>query len=109
MDNKKQQNEAPAPEPKVAFDWMESKTALPDVFSSHFHLNWSSTDVRILFGQLKPQYGHSDTFMIEERAAVTMSWVTAKRLLLMLGAVVGKYEEVNGEIVQPKLPDAPQL
>jgi hypothetical protein len=89
------------------FDWEPSKVPIPEIYSNYLHSSWSLTDVRLLFGQLKPQYGDSKDFLVEERGAVTLSWSQAKHLAKVLQAIVDKYEEANGEIKRARLADRP--
>jgi len=90
-----------------SFDWIPSKTPIPEIYANYLHSSWSLQDVRILFGHLKPEFGDSSNFIVEEQGAVTLAWGQAKRLAEMLSRLIGKYEEANGEIVTPKLADRP--
>ena len=90
------------------FDWEQSRFPIPEIYSNYTHLSWSLEDVRILFGQLKPQYGDSQNFFAEERGAVSVSWPQAKLLAKTLPDLVRKYEEANGEIKRARLADRPQ-
>ncbi len=89
------------------FEWEQSRFPIPEIYSNYLHSSWSLEDVRLLFGQLKPQFGDSNTFLVEERGAITLSWPQAKHLARSLAAIVAKYEEANGEIKRARLADRP--
>jgi Protein of unknown function (DUF3467) len=90
------------------FEWIPAKVPIPEIYSNYVHFSWSLHDVRLLFGQLKPEFGNSQNFVVEERGAVNLSWGQAKRLSNMLTGLIDKYEEANGEITQVKLADRPE-
>jgi len=90
------------------FDWEQSRYPIPEIYSNYLQSSWSLTDVRLLFGQLKPQFGDSKNFLVEERGAVTLPWAQAKHLAATLSALVRKYEEANGEIKRARLADRPE-
>lgn len=102
-----QPDKVPGSEGLKPFPWEQSRFPIPEIYTNYLHTSWSLEDVRLLFGQLKPQYGDVKTFLVEERGAVTMSWPQAKHLALTLSALVRKYEEANGEIKRAKLADRP--
>ena len=89
------------------FDWEQSRFPIPEIYSNYVHYSWSLDDTRILFGQLKPKYGNSQEFLVEERGAVTLSWYQVKHLATQLSELVRKFEEANGEIKRPRLADKP--
>ena len=91
------------------FEWHQAKEPLPEIYSNFLHASWSLHDVRLLFGHLKPEYGNSDRFVVEERGAVSLAWAQAKLLATVLTRIVDKYEEANGEIKPIILPDKPEL
>jgi hypothetical protein len=90
-----------------SFNWVQSKVPIPEIYSNYHHFSWSLLDVRLLFGQLKPEFGNSPNFVVEERGAVSISWGQAKKLSVALASLIAKYEEANGEIKQPRLADRP--
>jgi hypothetical protein len=89
------------------FEWIASKSPIPEIYTNYMHLSWSLQDVRILFGQLKPEFGNSNNFIVEERGAINLSWGQAKQLSDNLIGLIKKYEEANGDITRPKLADRP--
>jgi hypothetical protein len=86
-------------------EWVQNPKGIYEGYSNNIHSSWSLFDVRLLFGYLKPHFGNSDKFVIEEQAAVSLSWAQAKNLARLLAGMVEAYESVNGEI--PKLKLAP--
>jgi len=68
----------------------------------------TAQDVRLTFAEqyevLRYAASGSRKMRIEERVSVTMGWRETKLLLDLLSDIVGKYEEVNGEIKEPRLP-----
>jgi hypothetical protein len=73
-----------------------------EVYSNMFFLDWSATDVRVRFGQMIPTTTERENnmvpFIIEENAAVTMTWAQIKALRDGLANAVERYERTNGEI-----------
>ena len=88
---------------KVEFKWVRSKESIPEVYGNFFHATWTLVDVRVRVGELVPDLSNpSDkkAFLVDERAAVTVSWPQAKVLAGTLTKLVASYEQVNGEIKQ---------
>jgi uncharacterized protein with NRDE domain len=86
-------------------EWIRREDSA-DVYSNMYHLNWSIVDVRIRFGQMVPTETTASgrvSYVIEENAAVTVSWPQAKALRDSLIEAVSRYENTNGEIILPNL------
>lgn len=79
-----------------------------EVYSNLYFVNWSRTDLRIRFGQMIPTNDTSTkvSFVVEEKAAVTMSWAQAKALRDSLNDAVERFEKTNGviDLLNLKLP-----
>jgi hypothetical protein len=72
------------------------------VYANRFRAEWTNTDIRIRFGEI--MYGvPGKHLVIEERVAVTMTWLRAKELRDDLNVFIAKYEEVNGELKDPEV------
>jgi hypothetical protein len=90
--------------------WFKAPEGVYDVYANATHVTWSVDDVRIRLGQIvdspaTPNPGPDFVGAVEERAAVTFSWRSAKLMRDQLTAAIGHYEEVNGPIkVDLKLP-----
>jgi hypothetical protein len=104
--NKEQQPEQKENQ-KAKFPWVSSPHGNPEIYTNYHHISWSLVDVRIQFGQLMPDKPDSQTFVSQERAAVTIAWQRAKLLAIALSDLVRSYESVNGEIKSLNLPPAP--
>ncbi len=77
-----------------------------EVYANFFFFNWSIVDVRIRLGVLIPTDKTTDgkpESVSEERAAVTMSWVTAKAFNTQLTDIIARQEKANGPIDIEKL------
>lgn len=104
MSEKTKQPEASGPE------WVESPDGVYEIYANSIHITWSLDDLRIRLGQLvnspdTPTPGPAFKGVIQERAAVTLSWRGAKIFRDQLIAIIHNYETVNGEIkVDVKLP-----
>lgn len=89
-------------------EWVIPKQGIPEIYSDYFHANWLGLAVRVRLGQIvadptKPP--HESTFVVAERAALTMPWATVKAFNEFLTKLVAAFEKTNGEITIPKLPD----
>jgi hypothetical protein len=76
-------------------------------YANRHYFEWTESDVRIRFGEevfITP--AHDDT-VIEEKVAVTVTWLAAKHLRNGLSELISSYESANGEIKLPKLPTVP--
>jgi len=81
-------------------EWIR-RNDFAEVYSNHYFLNWSTSDLRIRFGQMIPvntDAAAKVNYVVEEKAAVTMSWAQAKALKDTLNDVVTRFEGANGEI-----------
>ena len=107
MTDQVEDNKATEGQEVKVFEWVPSKTPIPEIYSNYIHTSWSLFDVRILFGQLKAEFGNSQHFVVEERAAASLAWAQAKALAKLLTKMVEKYEEKNGEIKPVHLADRP--
>jgi hypothetical protein len=83
-----------------------------EAYSNVVNLNWTLTDVRLRFSQLiqvpdedRPTWENQHGILIE-RAAITIPWHQAKVLRDLLNGIVSNYEQINGELKRPKLPNA---
>jgi hypothetical protein len=87
-------------------EWVRREDSA-QIYSNMFFLNWSIVDVRIRFGEMIPigtsPEGSKVEYVVEENAAVTMSWAQVKALRDSLNDAVTRYENTNGEIDLRKL------
>jgi hypothetical protein len=88
-----------------------------ETYSNHVTLCSTESDVRIAFGQVVPIGGNTAAeapgqtanngqlpFQIEQRVAVTMSWLQAKAMTQVLEDTVARFEAKNGEIKKQVAP-----
>lgn len=86
-----------------AFDWKSN--GAPEIYSNYFHLGWTLDDVRITLGSLRAENVSTKVFFAEEKGTIILPWRQVKNLRDSLAAVVADYEERNGKIGTPFLPD----
>jgi hypothetical protein len=76
-------------------------------YADWYYVNWMPLTVRIRFAQIVPDPRVSPeaaTWVLDERATMTLPWATAKGLAEMLTRIVVAYEKQNGEIIVPDIP-----
>jgi len=90
---------------------VEPEEGMFEAYSNLVNLNWTLYDVRLRFAELAQQSKEGSRgiwkdqeAVVLERVAVTMPWHQAKYLHNMLGDLIRKYEELNGELRPIKLP-----
>lgn len=97
------------PTTSQSVEWVIPEGGASEFYSDWYHINWLPLNVRIRFGQIVadkrvgPSKGEGWT--IDERAALTMPWATVKGLTEYLSKLVAAYENKNGEIKIPAMPD----
>jgi len=80
---------------------------VPEIFSNIVQSSWTNYDIRIRLGQLIPEVDYGGDFVVEDRAAVTLSWQHAKYVAKLLSDLVNSFEKTNGDIPLLKLPPDP--
>jgi hypothetical protein len=102
------ENQAINPPDKVQVSVVGNSHGLMSVYSNYVDALWTPHDIKLKFAELTriddAGDGSVKTNIYEERVSVVVSWVQAKNLLHMLADIVGRYEELNGEINPPKIP-----
>ena len=102
MDEKKDERE-------VKNLFVEPANGMLRIYGNQFTLDWTASDIRIRFAELnvEPTVKTPGIKMvkIEERASVTITWANAKYLRDALADAIVRYENVNGEIKTPLLPE----
>jgi hypothetical protein len=100
----------PAPKAETSelppIEWRQPDNGVFETYSNFIHANWTAAEMRIRFAQLVPDPRGPDAarWSIEERTAVIVSWVGAKYLRDLLSEAIARYENLNGEIKQGKIP-----
>ncbi len=95
-------SESEDPKPTM-LPWVKSRQGIAEIYANRMHATWSVDDVRLRLGQVidspdTPNPGADFKGAIEERAAVTFSWRSAKMLRDQLAEMVASYEKLNGDI-----------
>ena len=81
-----------------------------EIYANIVDVLWTRFDVRVRLAQVVPDPPDApagNSWVAEERAAVTFTWPAAKMMRDILTDLVARYEAANGEIKPPVLPDAP--
>src|SRR5580704_12717137 len=93
--------------PKTSkYEWVSPKDGhpIPEIYSNFIITSWTMFDIRARIGQLIPSGAGPDDFVVEEKAALTLSWAHAKMVAGLLAKLVSEYERAIGEIPKLKLP-----
>jgi hypothetical protein len=79
---------------------MNAAGRCPELYSNNLFLHGSASDVRMLFLQAVSREGCMGPCEIEleQRAAVTVSWINAKKYRDALSRAIELHEAKNGEI-----------
>jgi hypothetical protein len=94
--------------------WIKSAEGVAEVYANEVNLMWTLEDVRVRVGQLinSPETSNPLVFtpVVEERAAVTFPWRSAKLFNMQLAKLIERYESANGPIkTDLKLPSGENL
>ena len=89
--------------PQRKIEYRVSPDGLVKVYSNNVQMATTSFDVRVLFGQVAEV--SDEKLVIDQRVELTMTWLEAKILADFLQANIKSYEDLNGEIKLPKVPD----
>jgi hypothetical protein len=94
-------------EQSTLHEWVAAEDGVCEAYSDWFHVNWMPLTVRVRFAQVVADPRTSPdkaTWVLDERVALTMPWVTVKSLNEMFTKLITAYEKTNGEIVVPTIP-----
>jgi len=100
--------------PNKELPWVKSPSGVFEVYANMAHITWTLDDIRIRLGQVvgsaaTPNPGPEYKGVSEERAAVTLSWRSAKIIRDQLTGIINSYENANGVIkTDPTLPLPPK-
>lgn len=86
---------------------IKDTNGLPELYSNLVNVNWTLYDVRLRFIQMvaNPTDALDKVgWAALEKGNVAIPWGQAKILRDMLTEVIKRYEDVNGEIADTKLP-----
>lgn len=97
-ENKEQSQQQP-PQPEVEFVVPDPEDELFTTYANNVRLGYTHFDIRMLFGEVV------DTTLtkvvVEERAHITISYLQAKLLVIMLGQAIALHESLFGEVKVP--------
>jgi hypothetical protein len=89
-------------------DFIEPRIGTQRFYANHINALWTPHDVSVKFSCLTKITDPPETPVrkqtYEEVAVVTLAWTETKALLLILTDIVGRYEELNGEIKTGSIP-----
>jgi len=89
-------------------EWVESKTEIYRAYSNQVASLWTPNDLELTSGELtkidEATAESPKTLIVEKRVAVRMSWTQAKLLNNMLTDIFGRFENLNGEVKVPQIP-----
>ena len=69
-------------------------------YANDTKLAWTHYDVRMVFGEIVDTL--EDKIIVEQRAQVTISYMHAKLLMVMLNQAITQYESIFGELKLPQ-------
>ena len=90
--------------PAAPLEWI-AKDRICETYADWYFVNWMPLTVRIRFAQFVA-VANKTPWVLDERAAITMPYATAKALCDTLTLIIQAYEKENGAI---KVPDIPTL
>jgi len=99
-DETNQSQDAP-PQARATIEFVvpDPDSGLFTTYANHVQLGFTLFDVRLLFGEIVGLEANKIT--VEQRAHVTLSWLQAKLLLVILHKALADHESRNGEIKLP--------
>jgi hypothetical protein len=84
---------------RVEFVLPDPEGGLFTTYANNTQVSWTNFDVRMLFGEVVDN--QPDKIVVEQRAQVTVSYLEAKLLILLLTQAVTRHEATFGEIKIP--------
>jgi Protein of unknown function (DUF3467) len=88
--------------PKIEYVIPDPEGGIFTTYSNDIQLGFTNYDLRMLFGELVE--ANPQKIVIEQRVQVTLSYLQAKLLAMMLAQAIQQHETVFGEVKLP--PDA---
>jgi len=95
----KEQPSQEQPQAEVEFVFPDPEDQLFTTYANNIQLGWTHSDVRMVFGEVVDSTPKKVT--VEQRAHITISYLQAKVLMLMLAQAIAQYETVFGEVKMP--------
>jgi hypothetical protein len=89
-------------------EWIAPDEGVVDCYANFVYANWTTYDVRVRFGQVtvvpNAKTAEESKWIVNEKAAVTMTFHEAKHLRNLLHSIIKDYESKNGELKTPQMP-----
>jgi len=108
MKTSKPTEEAPSISNPPNWAYVQPEGGLQRLYANAFRFTQSEADVRITFGEGIDVDVEANTVIVQERTAVTMSWLQLKLMVDYLQQAVSAFERRNGAIKRPALPLLPE-
>jgi hypothetical protein len=84
---------------KVEFVVPDRDNTLFTTYSNNVQIGWTAFDLRMLFGEVVD--AQPDKIVVEQRAQITVSYLQAKLLTVLLTQAIQRHESVHGEVKVP--------
>jgi hypothetical protein len=82
-----------------AVDYVQPEEGIFMTYANNMNYGFTAGDMRIVFGEIIDMQKGKAT--VEQRVQVTLSWMSAKILSTMLGALVAQHEKTVGPVNIP--------
>lgn len=86
-------------QPELEYVLPDPESGIVTTYANNVQLGLTAYDLRILFGELVD--ANSKKIIIEQRVHVTLSYLQAKLLMLMLAQALQQHESAMGEVKIP--------
>jgi len=93
------EEQKPLPQPKVEYVVPDPEGGIFTTYANNVQLGFTHYDLRMLFGELVD--ATPEKLVIEQRAQVTISYLQAKLLMMVLGQAITQHESLFGEVKIP--------
>ena len=97
-DESKEQSTEPR-QVKIEYVVPDPESGLFTTYANNTQVGWTHFDVRMTFGEVVDAL--PDKIVVEQRAQITISYLQAKILTLILGQAISQHEEIFGELKLP--------
>jgi hypothetical protein len=95
-----EKTEQQPPQPNVEYVVPDPEGGIFTTYSNNVQLGFTNFDLRMLFGELVE--ATPEKIVIEQRVQVTLSYLQAKLLMLMVAQAIAQHEAVFGEVKIPQ-------
>jgi hypothetical protein len=101
-ESKEQSKDQPAALPQVNVEYVvpDPEVGLFTAYANDTKVAWTHFDIRMVFGEIVDTL--VDKIVVEQRAQITISYLQAKLLTLMLNQAVTQHEQIFGAMKLPE-------